>query len=192
MKLQDYYIQELTKAGLLEDKLKETSIRYAMLSLKNELVKSFFMIIIFYILGFLSPFLWVFVTILPIRMTTGGLHFDTNVKCFIFSLGFFFCSVIFFPAWDLPETTYTILLIGATVLILSMPLSPWEKRPIISTQKYRKNKILCVFFLFLLDSVLWMDFVGKSVTHCIIWALFFHAIQLSYLYVKRKGFQHVK
>lgn len=186
MQLQDSYINQLHQQGIIKDKTEEATIRYALVLIRYESLKLFLLTGLFYMLGYLGDFLYTFLILVPIRMTTGGMHFDTNTKCFAFSLCFFVSTVIVLPKAVLPVMCYVAILCIAGILLVFLPLYPNKRRPIVTKKKYDLNKRLSILFFGIIALLLFSDFKNTSFFYCGIWALFLQSLQLLYIY-KQKG-----
>ena len=153
-------------------------ICYALTALKSELTKTILFIIIFYLLGFLDAFLFTMLLIVPVRIFTGGLHFKTDIGCFLSSLSFFLLSVMFLPQMPLSPFTYQVILLISAVCIWLCPLAPSSKRPIKKADRYLFNKYLSV--LYSVGYVIIFLFVlhDRYLIRCGIWAFCLQALQL--------------
>lgn len=167
-------------------------IRYAIAVLKSELIKTILLIGIFAAIGQLKAFMIVMLLILPIRLSTGGIHFQRNVPCFLFSLGYFFLVVCMLPLLKLElSVLYVILSIGVLTTALC-PLAPSKKRPIISQKKYLQNKYFSIVYLIVFSLIVLIFIHNQTITSMCIGALFLHGIELLFLKLyKRKDDQHV-
>lgn len=153
-------------------------IQYAISVVKSEALKTLLLILIFYFLNLLKPFFLLMVLLIPLRMSTGGIHVENSIICFSLSLFFNLLELLFLPALPLKEEIYQAILLGSALLICLLPLAPSQKRRIKTKQKYRRNKIaacsLCLFWVFMLQFVL----RDAYFIHCGIWAFFLQAIQI--------------
>jgi len=182
--LTDRFINRLIQVTSVDD-LSIIKIRYAIAALKSEVIKTIILIVIFYMLDLLVPFLFTMLLIIPIRIFSGGLHIDNNLYCFLTSLCFFLLSVMILPQIQLQNIVFNLILIISASFIMILPLAPSSKRPIISSDKYLLNKYLSISFtlvyvfliLFLLDN--------QYLIKCGIWALSLQSLQLFILTLKR-------
>ncbi|MHC1724035.1 MAG: accessory gene regulator ArgB-like protein [Aminipila sp.] len=182
--ISEAYILKLQENNIT-DELGIIKIRYALAVLKNELLKTLILICIFALMGQLEPFLVVMLLIMPIRVSTGGIHFNKNIPCFLFSLGYFISAIYVLPALQFKILTYYVILALSIFIICICPLAPSEKRPIISRKKYLQNKYFSLIYLiiFTLILVLIKDHLIIAMS---IWALFLHAIELLFLKLHKR------
>lgn len=183
--ISEAYILKLQE-NKITDELGIIKIRYALAVLKNELLKTIILICIFALIDQLEPFLAVMLLILPIRVSTGGIHFQKNIPCFLFSLGYFISAICILPALQFGELTYSILL-GLSILIICIcPLAPSEQRPIISRKKYLQNKYFSLLYLIIFTLILLVFIKSQEIIIMNIWALFLHAIELLFLKLHKR------
>ncbi|WP_312647938.1 accessory gene regulator B family protein [Aminipila sp.] len=183
--ISEAYIIKLQENNIT-DELGIIKIRYALAVLKNELIKTFILICIFALIGQLEAFLAVMLLILPIRVSTGGLHFKKNIPCFLFSLGYFISAICILPALQFGELTYYILLALSIFIICICPLAPSEQRPIISRKKYLQNKYFSLLYLVIFTLILLVFIKNQGIIIMSIWALFLHAIELLFLKLHKR------
>jgi len=183
--ISEAYILKLQENNIT-DELGIIKIRYALAVLKNELIKTFILIGIFALIGQLEPFLAVMLLILPIRVSTGGIHFKKNIPCFLFSLGYFISAICILPALQFGELTYSILLALSILIICICPLAPSEQRPIKIRKKYLQNKYFSLLYLVIFTLVLLFFIKSQGIIAMSIWALFLHAIELLFLKLHKR------
>lgn len=183
--ISEAYILKLQDNNITDD-LGIIKIRYALAVLKNELIKTFLLICIFYAIEQLKPFMIVMLLILPIRVTTGGIHFNKNIPCFLFSLGYFISAICVLPALQFKMLTYYIILALSIFIICICPLAPSEQRPIISRKKYLQNKYFSLIYLAIFTLILMVFIKSHTIIIMNIWALFLHAIELLFLKLHKR------
>ncbi|MBN7771947.1 accessory gene regulator ArgB-like protein [Clostridium aminobutyricum] len=185
--ISEAYISKLQEENIANG-LDIVKIRYALAVLKDELIKTILLICIFALLGQLKPFLMVMLLILPIRLSTGGIHFQRNIPCFLFSLGYFLVAVCLLPLLKV-ELTFLYSVLGLSILTIAVcPLAPSEKRPIISRKKYLQNKYFSLIYLVIFTFILLSSIENQAIIGMCIWALALHATELLFIRVhKRKG-----
>lgn len=184
--ISEAYISKLQKDNITSD-LGILQIKYALAVLKSELIKTIILCIIFALIGQLKSFLIVMLLILPIRCTTGGIHFNGNISCFLFSLGYFLISVCLLPLLNLDIIVYYLILAISILIIIICPLAPSAKRPIISKKKYLQNKYFSIIYLLIFTIVILTLLKNQYIIAICIWALFLHAIELLFLKLHKKG-----
>jgi accessory gene regulator B len=160
------------------NELDSLKIRYAIASLKSELTKTILFIIIFYLLGSLNAFLFTMLLIVPVRVFTGGLHFKTDIGCFLSSLSFFLLSVLILPQVPLSAITYQVILLISAVCIWLCPLAPSSKRPIKKADRYLFNKYLSVLYSVGYVIIFLFVLYDQYLIRCGIWAFCLQALQL--------------
>lgn len=183
--ISEAYILKLQENNIT-DELEIIKIRYALAVLKNELIKTFLLICIFFAVGQLNPFLVVMLLILPIRLSTGGVHFKKNIPCFLFSLGYFISAVCILPALQFKMLIYYIVLALSILIICICPLAPSAQRPITSRKKYLQNKYFSLIYLIIFTLILLFLIGDQGVITMSIWALFLHAIELLFLKLHKR------
>jgi Accessory gene regulator B. len=173
----DRFVEKVTEIMVLDD-VDIIKLRYAISIIVNEVAKFLIIVILFSMLGKLIPLLFTMMIILPVRITTGGLHFNSNISCFAASLIFFLLSIVLLPQIAMERINYHMLFLICAALIGILPLEPSIKRPIISKNKYLFNKYLS--FAFIIISILFILFIlnDQYLVRCGIWAFVLQAIQL--------------
>lgn len=182
-RITDRYVDKLIQGNIVDD-IGVLKIRYAMSAFKSEAIKTVILIVIFYFLELLVPFLFTMILITPIRISTGGLHFNSNLSCFLISLAYFLLSVMVLPLLLFNTITYHLILGISAALIMILPLAPSHKRPIISVDKYLLNKYLSISFTLIYTFLLVFILDNQYIIKCGIWALALQAIQLLILKFK--------
>ncbi|QHI71845.1 accessory gene regulator ArgB-like protein [Aminipila terrae] len=179
--ISETYISKLQESNVT-DELGIIKIRYALAVLKNELLKTLLLVGIFALIGHLNAFLIVMLLMMPIRLSTGGIHFKTNVPCFLFSLGYFLLAICILPILKFKMLTYYLILSFGILTTCICPLAPSAQRPIISRKKYLQNKYFSLIYLIIFTLILLVLITDQLIITMSIWALFLHAIEL--LFVK--------
>jgi accessory gene regulator B len=161
--------------------------QYAWAVLKVEVWKLIVLTMLFLVTGYFNEFLIAIVILLPIRVFSGGMHFQSNCFCFLFSIMFFIASIFVLPLLDFSILLYAIqIILSGIVIILIAPL-PSSQRPICT----KKRKIFlkkmasafvasdCIFLLFLLaqNRIIYFE-VG-------VWILTLQAIQLLIPWIRK-------
>ncbi|QIB68484.1 accessory gene regulator B family protein [Aminipila butyrica] len=190
--ISEAYIARLQESNTI-DELGIMKIRYALAVLRNELVKTLLLTGIFALSGQLGPFLLVMFLILPIRLSTGGIHFKDNISCFVFSLGYFLAAICLLPLLALPIQVYWILL-GCGILVSGLcPLAPSERRPIKSRKKYLQNKYFSLVYLFFFAVLLLVVIRDEVLVAMNVWALILHSVEMLFLkwYKRKEGHHYV-
>ncbi len=120
----------------------EVKIRYALEIIRSETIKCIIMLVIFMLLHRVWLYIAGLLFLLPLRAVSGGLHFQHESSCLLFSLITMVLGLIVFPeyipcgAWIYPSMA----VITAVMIIVSPVASP--NRPIISEGKWKRMKLL--------------------------------------------------
>ncbi|WP_312354705.1 accessory gene regulator ArgB-like protein [Aminipila sp.] len=183
--ISEAYILKLQENNITNE-LGIIKIRYALAVLKGELIKTVLLMGIFAWLGQLKPFLVVLLLMLPIRITTGGIHFKTNIPCFLFSLGYFLAAVCALPLLQLKILYYYAILAVSVLITCICPLAPSERRPIKSRKKYLQNKYFSLVYLGIFTLILLVFIKDQEIVAMNIWALFLHSIELLFVRLHTK------
>lgn len=189
--ISETYISKLQENNIANG-LDIVKIRYAIAVLKSELIKTILLIGIFASIGQLEPFMIVMLLILPIRLSTGGVHFQRNVPCFLFSLGYFLLVVCILPLVKM-DLNFLYCLLGLGVLVTAIcPLAPSKKRPIVSRKKYLQNKYFSLIYLVAFSFIVLILLKDQELMSVCIGALFIHGMELLFLKLyKGKDDEHV-
>lgn len=152
-------------------------LRYMIELFVSESTKILIMFFIFY--NFNSEFSYVLslITLTPIRLFTGGLHFQNYKTCFIFSLSFFSVSII--SANILYLNPIIVLNIYTFVIVAIFTCSPAQSnnRPALSKRKQNSSRLIgmiIVTVIFFIYSIYPNFYLIKYS----IWVLFYQALQL--------------
>lgn len=183
--------QRFVKRLLLENIICESELpqlRYGMTVARNELIKGLLLLLIFWKMGYLLPFLFLIVVSVPMRMCTGGIHLNSNVGCFLLSFLLLFMEMAVLPELPIGEHNYIYLLEISVLLIALFPPVGSPHRPMqSSSERFIINKgvscLLCVFWFFILGYHMWDPYLMA----CGVWALCIQAVQLILVNIK-KGF----
>ena len=181
--LKEKFLNNLIQRNLVDD-IDILKIRYTISSLKSEMIKTIFLISIFFLMGLTVPFLFTMIYIIPIRIFSGGFHFNNNIRCFLTSLVYFLLCVLFLPQVLHQSFVYRFLLFISAVLIIVLPIMPSDKRPIIRIDKYLLNKYVSMAFVLIYIFLFQFVLDNQYFISCGIWALFLHAIQLTTITIK--------
>lgn len=177
------FVYEVYRRKLLSHKqLRE--MRYGMEVIYNEMIKILILIVIFTMLGKLSYFLFPLVILTTIRCFSGGLHFQTNSSCLIFSI-LFFMIISAAPAYLYLEFIHYrgIILAFGTVAIAVLSPIPSANRPIKSKRKQRILKIAAVLFTVFWSNILLFSIKDSGLVSCGIAAIMLQALQLIASYI---------
>lgn len=159
-------------------------MKYGMETVLNELGKTVILLIVFTALNRLNYFLFSLLILMTIRGFSGGLHFQTNLSCLLFSLIFFIAAVFsdIYPFFDPPGRCYTAILASAAVIGALSPL-PSANRPIRSRERYRRLKLGAVLLTILWSYALIFHVEDYGVMSCGIATIVLQAAQLAVGYM---------
>lgn len=126
-------------------------MRYGMEVIFNELIKIIILLILFAALNRLTYFLFSMIILITIRCFSGGLHFQTNLECLLFSIIFFIASTYEKIYMLICSVRLRYLAMAFSIIAIGL-LSPVTSinRPIKNKRKQRLLKINAVLF-----TVLW-------------------------------------
>ncbi|MFV0518074.1 MAG: accessory gene regulator B family protein [Aminipila sp.] len=178
--ISEAYILKLQEQKVT-DELGIIKVTYALAVIKNELIKTLLLLLIFALLGQAKTFLIVMLLILPIRISTGGVHFQKSIPCFLFSLTYFFLSIFVFPLLKLQQLSCYCLLAISSIIICICPLAPSEARPILSRKKYLQNKYFSIIYLCIFNVIVLVVLKDNLIITISCWALFLHSVELLFL-----------
>lgn len=136
-----YFIYTLWKQKIFSH-LEIRKIKYSLEVILNELLKLVVLILIFASLKSLEVLLFSLVFLIPIRIFSGGIHFESSFKCLIFTAGFFLLILAFYPL--LPSknpSLYFLSFISLTLITIFSP-APNEYRPNVVQKNRATYKML--------------------------------------------------
>lgn len=142
-------------------------------------------IIIFALLHRLDLFLFAFILLLPLRLSSGGLHFKHYTSCLLFSLGYFLLVTIPLAGISIPGEITLISLGLCTIVngvlspILSASRPPLPENKII---RCKKKTLLATSFGFLL-LILFYQTKFFAVGY---WTILLHSVQLIIAKLRKK------
>jgi len=154
-------------------------MKYGMEAILNELGKTVILLIVFTALNRLNYFLFSLLILMTIRVFSGGLHFQTNLSCLLFSLIFFIAAVFsdIYPFFDPTGRCYAAILASTAVIGVLSPL-PSANRPIRSRNRYRRLKLDAVLLTLLWSYVLLFHVEDYRAMSCGIATIVLQAAQL--------------
>ena len=127
-----------------DDPLAEVKIKYAWEIIRSEAVKCIIILFVFILFQKVELYLAGLLFLFPLRAVSGGLHFQHESSCLIFSLLTMVLGLIVFPeyipcgAWVYAAMVAVIMVIG----IVSPVASP--NKPIVSIKKWKHMKFLSI------------------------------------------------
>ncbi|MBQ6786858.1 MAG: accessory gene regulator B family protein [Lachnospiraceae bacterium] len=142
-------------------------------------------IVLFALLHRLDLFLFAFIILLPLRLSSGGLHFKHYMSCLFFSLGYFLLVTIPLTGISIPFWSAIIslglctIINGALSPILSASRPPLPEREII----HRKKKTLLATSFGILLLILFYQTKYFAVGY---WTILLHSVQLIIAKLRKK------
>lgn len=165
-----------------EDILDESQIikmKYGMTVFINEFIKIILLFLVFSFINQFNLFIYSFFILMTIRPLSGGLHFNTSVKCFLFSLSYFALTVLAFPNLiQLNKIIIIILLVISTILIYLYSPIPSKFRPISCKKRIQFFKISSTVSSIIWSVVIIFFIKDSKLINCGVWTIFLLALQL--------------
>ena len=127
-----------------DDPLAEVKIQYAWDIVRSESLKCIIILAVFIILHKVDLYILGLLFLLPLRAFSGGLHFEHESCCLIFSLLTMVLGLIVFPEY-IPSGKWMYLamaVVMAVIIVISPVTSP--NKPIISLQKWKRMKLFTI------------------------------------------------
>ena len=127
-----------------DDPLAEVKIQYAWDIVRSESLKCIIILIVFMILNKIDLCIAGLLVLLPLRAVSGGLHFEREISCLIFSLLTMVLGLIVFPKY-IPCGEWIYAAAAAVVVMMSI-ISPVASpnKPIVSIRKWKRMKLMTV------------------------------------------------
>ena len=159
-------------------------LKYVLLTLLSEGSKLILLFLVALYTGYTTDFIIVTVTLLPLRITSGGLHFKHYWSCFLMSFIFITTCVL------LPQICYPNKWIAEFFMLICLLLHYFigpvascyrEEAPKHIIQKCKLESFVVIFFLMLLINITGMN---HSVA-CCFWTVILQSVQLVIAYVWR-------
>lgn len=119
---------------------------YGLHVILSEGIKLIIYFVFFSTIHHLLEFSFAVLLLVSIRSHSGGLHFYTWLKCFIFSLGFFILVVLVLPnmIWINQNSIYFFLSIFSILITLLFAPKPSKFRPLSNKRLRLKSKLLAL------------------------------------------------
>ncbi|AFS77743.1 AgrB-like protein [Gottschalkia acidurici 9a] len=157
--------------------LDSAKLKYSLQLITGNLSKLLILFFLFSVLGYRKDFIYSFLSLLSIRIFTGGLHLKTYTGCLIFS-AFFFCISIFLKNnIALNHSIVTILFILSILITITMAPVCGKSRPDYSYAKRMQFKITGISFI-LIHFLMYFFKSNNSYFINAIWAMSLQCIQI--------------
>ncbi len=142
--------------------------------------------IILGLLGHFQEYVIVMITLLPLRIFSGGIHFNHYFSCLLFTACFIVCPILLQSAISIPDTAQLPLLFLCLIATAFAGPVPSKKRPPLSHRRYCSfRRITCgllLIYIILFGFV--RSFPGESLC---LWVILLQTIQLLCAKGARKG-----
>lgn len=181
-KLIQLFIYYLYKKKLFSHK-DIRKIKYGIEVIVNEVIKLTILTIIFTVLKGLTYFGFSLCILLSVRTFSGGMHFDTNLKCLLFSILFFMIACNFSTYIPiLPSSVNYMIAILCMLVIALLSPCPSINRPIINKKKQQTCKLFAVLITLIWFSYLFYKINNSILFKCGITTISILSIQLIFGY----------
>lgn len=161
-------------------------IKYALDVISNEMTKLIPLLIFFIYVKDVDLFIFSVAVLLPVRIFSGGLHFKSSIKCFLFTcvffIGIYYFSVFFTIEKNAPSLALALLILAS---IIALSPAPNDCRPVNSDEKTQRFRII-VFSITLIWLIILFLFVDNSTYFTVGFiTLSLQSIQLIIAYIVR-------
>jgi accessory gene regulator B len=147
----------------------------------NELSKLVLLLIFFSLISRLSLFLFSLCILLSVRACSGGLHLNSNLKCFMVTFVYFSITVILSPyvmAINHFQSIHITLLIFSLIVIYVLSPKTSNFRPITNKKRRQMLKNISVFIV-LLWIIILHTYIQSPLYYTVgVWSIFLQSIQL--------------
>lgn len=132
-------------------KEKEEVIKYGLQLIIGEIPKTLLLFVVSFLLGFGWYMLFAYITIMPYKMVSGGIHLHTHLGCIIVSAISYYGTILLSKFLNLDSLEKYILIVlsfvfGILMISLYAPADT-ENLPIISKKERKIKKILSYIIL---------------------------------------------
>ncbi len=141
----------------------EEKIRYSLYVIFSEVEKTLLLLLLATIFGYTIPFVIAYLSLVPIRMFTGGTHNKSNLGCFLHTVFVFVLILVLARMFD------TIRWMRLAFVLLALVLT-WVAAPIRAQLRYKKSKRMefkrKATVVLVIQLVLQMFFDGEYIDIC--------------------------
>lgn len=154
-------------------------IRYVLTAMFYDISKLIILAFFFYCTGHIIHFAFAIVPLILLRTKLGGLHFQSYISCFIFSLLYLYSAIYVLPTlFTLHPLAIYIVLLSCTVICYYVgPNSLTRKTP--KSPEYCRKAKFETFQLILIIAILIFIFSANEYLLVSFWTIVLHTIQLS-------------
>lgn len=163
--------------------LSETDIEkmtYGLHVILGECTKLIILGVFFLIFDRFLEFILAFIILVSIRTHSGGLHFYTWTKCFLFSFTFFVLAILVLPRFTfLNQIGFFIFFVALSSIITAIYAPKTSKyRPLTKRKYILKSKFLALLFTFIWFTLLFIFFLDSTLFSIGIWIITLQNTQL--------------
>jgi len=178
----------IINAGI-KDRLTIVKIKYGLEIVRTESVKIIVMSVFFSLIGQALPFLFVLLTLSPLRCLSGGMHLKTKMGCFLFSFAIYFYLIVAAPHFDIPTIVYFSMLIASSLVIFIFSPVFTKNRPIKTTNRFETIRLatrilISIYFIALI--ILYLLSIPQYFILGV-WMIVIQSIQLVLAVIKKRG-----
>lgn len=174
-----HFENSVREKGILSEEDIE-KMAYGMQVILSECVKIILMSIFFAILGLLPEFLFAFTLLASIRSYSGGLHFYTWLKCFVFSFAFFIIAILVLPniSYINKDSIYVILSISSLIITFIFAPMTSKHRPIRDRKRIFHSKVIALSITLVWLIIMLVFFQHSNLLSIGIWIITLQNTQL--------------
>ncbi len=169
-------------------------LKYTVKAVSSELVKTLFLALLFYQLGYLQELLVGIILLVTIRCNCGGLHMNHFLSCLLFTTVFMLLCVIILPAYV--SLSYVLKIIALVICIaVTFIIGPIasKKRPPVPVEILRRYRNITVGLLIIYSIILIFLFQKTNpYADTCFWIIVLQTIQLMGAKIAQKGDQNEK
>lgn len=162
-----------------DDPLAEVKIKYAWEIIRSESAKCIIILFIFMFFQKVDLYLAGLLFLLPLRAVSGGLHFQHESSCLIFSLITMVLGLIVFPEY-IPCGAWVYAAAAAVIVMMSI-ISPVASpnKPIVSIRKWKRMKLMTILISIMEAAIIAVLIInGNSYGYPLFWIFVIQGLQL--------------
>lgn len=174
------------------DKTEKAKLNYLISCIIYEGSKLFVFSLFFGYFHQLDSFVYSLMTLLPLRIISGGLHFKHYISCLVFSFLYLYLVNVTLMPLKLPLGISIILLYICAVTNYKFGPITSSSRPKLKPEEIRKGK-LYIFIATCYELMLTVLFYDTPISVVGFWTIILHTLQLIIAnYRKKRGETHVQ
>ncbi|MBQ7943930.1 MAG: accessory gene regulator B family protein [Lachnospiraceae bacterium] len=173
-------MQLLTKLIYQNESIPEEQKKYVLFHIKCFLYdgSKFLLFLLFFLfINRLDMYIYAFIIMLPLRLTSGGLHFKHYWSCLLFSFGYMLLATVPLATVRLPYGVSIIMLLLCIVINGSIGPICSASRPALPQQEIilaRKKAIMLTVYATILTILFW----DTTLAPVGFWSIILHSLQL--------------